>query len=212
MGGMTNMFSGSASGAASSAGSTMASSAGSTASSSSGFWGGLFSSFSKDPSKWVGGAMALSGGLSGALSGNSGSKGEAEIIRANADLVEKSAEVSEYNARLKRAAADREAGQIRKESKRYLGAIRAGIGKSGVTSEGTPVMVMAESAMNAELDALNVAFRGAQEARAYLTEAEQRRSKADIMRREADLVREAGKKESASNLLTSAAQIGMMFI
>lgn len=53
--------------------------------------------------------------------------------------------------------AAREAAQ-RRESSRQLGSIRAGIAKSGARMEGTPLMVLAESAANAEIDALNTRF------------------------------------------------------
>ena len=51
----------------------------------------------------------------------------------------------------------REAAQ-RQQSQRQLGSIRAGIAKSGARMEGTPLMVLAESAANAEIDALNTRF------------------------------------------------------
>ena len=53
--------------------------------------------------------------------------------------------------------AAKEAAQ-RRQASRQLGSIRAGIAKSGARMEGTPLMVLAESAANAELDALNTRF------------------------------------------------------
>ena len=52
----------------------------------------------------------------------------------------------------------------RTQSQRQIGAIRAGISKSGVRTEGTPLMVLAESAANAEIDALNTRYGGEMEA------------------------------------------------
>jgi hypothetical protein len=63
-----------------------------------------------------------------------------------------------YNAETARMeGAMREAAQ-RQQASRQLGAIRAGISKSGARMEGTPLMVLAESAANAEIDALNTRF------------------------------------------------------
>lgn len=63
-------------------------------------------------------------------------------------------------------AQSRETAQ-RAESQRRLGTIRAQIGKSGATSAGTPLMVLAESAANAEIDALNTRFTGMRESALY---------------------------------------------
>ena len=63
-----------------------------------------------------------------------------------------------YNAETARMeGAMREAAQ-RQQASRQLSSIRAGISKSGARMEGTPLMVLAESAANAEIDALNTRF------------------------------------------------------
>lgn len=70
----------------------------------------------------------------------------------------------QYNAETARMeGAAKEAAQ-RQQAGRQLGAIRAGISKSGATMEGTPLMVLAESAANAEIDALNTRFSTGREA------------------------------------------------
>jgi hypothetical protein len=62
--------------------------------------------------------------------------------------------------------AAKEAAQRQQASQR-MGSIRAGIAKSGATTEGTPLMVLAESAANAEIDALNTRFSAGREANLY---------------------------------------------
>lgn len=52
----------------------------------------------------------------------------------------------------------------RKQAAAQMGAIRASISKSGATSEGTPITVLAESAANAEIDALNTFYSAGREA------------------------------------------------
>lgn len=77
------------------------------------------------------------------------------------------AAAAEYNARIARIEAQAEEDRIRRQASRELGAIRANIGKSGVTGEGTPLLVLAESAELAELDAQNVRYMGEHGARLY---------------------------------------------
>lgn len=60
-----------------------------------------------------------------------------------------------YNIAQTRELARVEEARQRRDAQRQLGRIRSGIAKSGATSEGTPLMVLAESAANAEIDALN---------------------------------------------------------
>lgn len=82
------------------------------------------------------------------------------------------AEAAKFNAatqRMQGAAAER---QIRTESGRQIRSIRARIAKSGVTFEGTPTTVLAESAANAEIDALNA--RWTAQRKASITEFEGR--------------------------------------
>lgn len=72
-----------------------------------------------------------------------------------------------YNAQSAQMdAAAKEAAQ-RRDAARQQGALRASLAKSGTSMEGTPLMVMAESAANAELDALNTRITGQRESTLY---------------------------------------------
>jgi hypothetical protein len=70
------------------------------------------------------------------------------------------AQVAENNAAAARAQAAENARRQRVMNKKALGSIRAGYGASGVTLEGSPLDVLEESAMNAELDALSIEHAG----------------------------------------------------
>ena len=70
------------------------------------------------------------------------------------------AQAAEYNADVTRKEAAAEEARRRRESQRQLGAIKAGRAKSGVTMEGTPLMVLEESAELAEIDALSAGWSG----------------------------------------------------
>ena len=72
-----------------------------------------------------------------------------------------------YNAQsAEMEAQSRETAQ-RAQAARQMGTMRAQIGKSGATSEGTPLMVLAESAANAEIDALNTRISGQRQSNLY---------------------------------------------
>lgn len=70
------------------------------------------------------------------------------------------AQAAEYNASVSAMEGRAEEARRRRESSKVMGKIRSGRAKSGVTAEGTPLMVQAESAEMAELDALNARWSG----------------------------------------------------
>jgi hypothetical protein len=90
---------------------------------------------------WVGAAASLAGGVMGAA-------GDQQTAAAQA-------QANEYNARLTLAQAKADEELIRRNADTQMGQSRAAISKSGVTMEGTPLLVMAESAANEEMDVLN---------------------------------------------------------
>jgi hypothetical protein len=102
---------------------------------------------------WVGTAAAIGGTLMQA--GAARSAGQASEASAN------------FNAESAKIEAQSRENAQRVEAARNQGRIRANIGKSGVTSEGTPLMVLAESAANAEIDALNTNYTGQRQAAVY---------------------------------------------
>lgn len=82
------------------------------------------------------------------------------------------ADAASYNAQTTQVEADAKETAQRQEIQRRLGSIRAGISKAGVTSEGTPMSVLAESAANAEIDALTTRWSAERGARLYLMQGE----------------------------------------
>jgi hypothetical protein len=115
----------------------------------------------------VGGAAATAGlfgaggafGLAQTLATVGTGLGVAGALRAG-QAGQQAAAYNMESARMEGAM--REAAQ-RQQSSRQLSSIRAGISKSGTTMEGTPLMVLAESAANAEIDALNTRFSTSRE-------------------------------------------------
>ena len=72
---------------------------------------------------------------------------------------------AEFNADQVREAANIKAEQIKEESRRILATQRARYGASGVTMEGSPLLVQLESARNAKLDEMMVRYSGEKQAR-----------------------------------------------
>lgn len=102
------------------------------------------------------------------------------------------ASANQFNAdAARREAASREAAQ-RTAAQRQLGSIRAGVSKSGATMEGTPLMVLSESAANAEIDALNTRYSGEREGALYDSRARNART--------------AGYMRAGTSLLTGASR------
>lgn len=113
----------------------------------------------------AGAGMALGslGGIGSAIAGI-GTLAQAGAAQAQGKA---EAAAAEFNARsAEQEAASRE-NLIRQESARRMGMIRSQIGKSGATSAGTPLLVLAESAANAEIDALNAQYTGQRQAALY---------------------------------------------
>lgn len=87
----------------------------------------------------------------------------------------------EYNAQAALMEAKSRESAQRAESQRRLGTIRANIGKSGATSAGTPLLVLAESAANAEIDALNTEWTANRQADVYRAGGANARKQGNIM-------------------------------
>lgn len=81
-----------------------------------------------------------------------------------------------YNATLAQQEASQESNRRRQQGARQLAAIRQARAKSGVTFEGSPLLVAAESAAQIELDALNAQMVGRSEKQLHLQRAKGYRS------------------------------------
>lgn len=69
---------------------------------------------------------------------------------------------------------------IRKQGERAKGRLRAAVGKSGVTMEGSPMEALAESAMNIEMDALNARYGASEAATMALAQGDAQKSAAQL--------------------------------
>jgi hypothetical protein len=127
----------------------------------------------------AGTALSAAGGALGAM----GSIAQGKAAQSSANYNAQSALIESQS---------RESAQ-RAQAARQLGTMRAAIGKSGATSEGTPLLVLAESAANAEIDALNTRFTGQRQA--------------DLYRAQGANARKQGNITAGASLLTAASKI-----
>jgi hypothetical protein len=104
--------------------------------------------------------------------------GTAVSVAGAMSAADAQAQAANYNAMVARnaaTAAQQQAQQTaeiqQRQAKQQLGAISVGYGASGVTSEGSPLDVLASSASNSELDRQNIIYHGNLQAAGYGDEA-----------------------------------------
>lgn len=88
-------------------------------------------------------------------------------MKASASQYDTQIDASRYNAALAKEEARRESARRHREGQRQVAAIHTARAKSGVTMEGTPLLVAAESAAQVEMDVLNAQWMGDNESRLY---------------------------------------------
>ena len=106
------------------------------------------------------------------------------------------AQSAAYNAQMARNEAQAEEARRRREAARQMGEMRTGIAKSGVAMEGTPLMVLAQSAEEAEIDALTARWQG--------------KTSSDLYTAQAKSAKAAIPYAVGSSLLSGAAQLSRM--
>jgi len=110
---------------------------------------------------------------------------------------EYNAAVAERDALAAQQSAEYDAEQKRKETEKLLGRQRALYGKAGVTLEGSPLLLMEETASEGELDALMIEREGKIRAGSY-------QSEAALSRMKGSSAQKAGYYGAGSTLLTGA--------
>lgn len=103
-------------------------------------------------------------GAVGAVQQGNAAKAAADY---NAKVAQNNAVIARQNADLARSEADAEEQTVRRRTAGQLGTAGAAIGASGLTSEGTPLDVLEETAALGELDALTVRWGGDLKARSF---------------------------------------------
>jgi hypothetical protein len=147
---------------------------------------------------------------------------QSQAAKAQAAGYRAQSQASEYNAQVARQNAQQiiEAGAVeeqkqRDKAKRLLGTQQALYGKSGVTNEGTPLEVMADTAAQQELDALTLRHnywvqsqRQTSEAGQYDFMANRSMMMSDFSNKQAGYASTAGIMKAGTSLLTGLGQVG----
>lgn len=98
---------------------------------------------------------------------------------SKADASEYNAKIAQQNAAMATQQAEADAAEQKRDTVRKLGAMRAGYGASGVAFEGSPLDILAQSASDAEMDRLNIIYKGKVRAAGYDANAELYESNAE---------------------------------
>lgn len=118
------------------------------------------------------------------------------------------ASIMDQNARIERDQANQREEAQRREARQVLGAQRAAFSQAGVGLGGSAADVMAQSAANAELDALTLRYEGEMKARGLMASAEGERYQGQVAGMNASSARTAGYMNAAGSILGGAASYG----
>ena len=123
--------------------------------------------------------------------------------RQQKKAAETSATLAERDAENQRAAAKIRAENYAEEARRRMATMRAGYAASGVTMEGTPLLVMMETAREVEKDIQRIKWGGEAQAAAFEGEA-------GLQRMIGKQAYQQGIMGAGTSLLTGASRIGAM--
>lgn len=142
--------------------------------------------------------MSIIGGLMQA-------QGQIQAGDAAGDAYDFNANVSDQNAEqaIKLSAQDERRQRI--HGRKAVGEMRASYGASGVTAEGSPSDVLAESMASAELDALNIRYAGESRAANF-------RNEATIARFNSSNARSGARMGAAATIIGSAINTGAQYM
>lgn len=130
-----------------------------------------------------------------------GALGAIQEARASSASSEFNAKIADNNALIAEQNAAADENKQRRSAGRQAATSRAAIGAAGVTLEGSPLDVLEDQALEAELDALNIRYGGRLQASNF-------RSQAQLDRSAARSARTQGFLSAGSTLLQGAGQFG----
>jgi hypothetical protein len=119
---------------------------------------------------------------------------------AQADADRYNASVNRQNAAIAQQQGDAALAQQKQDSYRKLGAIKAGYGAAGVTGDGSPMDVLADSFTQSELDANTITYNARVRAAGY-------QNSANLDESSASNARTAGYTRAASNALLGGSRV-----
>jgi len=144
-----------------------------------------------DPVTW----MAIAAVAGTAMS----AMGQIQAGQSQSEWSNYNAQIAERDAQNTRNLAAFDAEQKRKETQSLIGRQKALYGKAGVTMEGSPLLLMEETASEGELDARMIEWSGSNKSERYMSEGQ-------LSRMKGSQAKTAGYIGAGSTLLTGGAQ------
>lgn len=157
--------------------------------------------------------LMIAGGVMGAMGQYQQGRQEEQNLKNQARLANRNALAAEQQARVARQQAGREEETLRKQARRQIGQQSAAIAQSGIGFGGTAGLLQEDSALQAELDALNIRYGGELEASSLLDQAKMSRYEGKILKQNAKQAKRAGIMGAATSLLSMGSNLyggGMM--
>lgn len=142
--------------------------------------------------------------LFGVYSAFSQAQAQEKMANYNARMAEYQAEANRRNAQAAQNAAAYQEDRHRERARKLMSSMRSLYGASGVAEEGTPLLVMEESAANAELDAQAIRYQGNVQSMQYTSQAALDKMEANLYRMRGKQAQTAGWWTAGSGLLTGA--------
>jgi len=135
----------------------------------------------------------------------------ADAAKQQAAWNQYNAQVAQREAEAERQAMAFEAQQQKRQGKMLLARQRALIGVSGVTMEGSPLLVAEDTAAQLALENANIRMTGHRRAAAYESQSILDLSKASAASKSASGYKKAGMYGAGSSLLSGIGQAGYMY-
>lgn len=126
--------------------------------------------------------------------------GQIQAGRSAQAMADYNAQVDRNNATAAKQSAKYDADRMRENTRKLLSTQRARFAKGGVAFEGTPLLVMEQTARDAAMDASAIEYEGAVKAGGY-------ESAATMSQYEGRTARQASTTRAFSTLLTGGAQV-----
>jgi hypothetical protein len=153
----------------------------------------------------VGGtAMSAAGSIQGGMAAEAEGKSQQNMANYNAALQEREAKSIEARTALQQK-------QQAEAADRAQSTMRAGLGASGaVTTAGSPLLIQAEQASQAEMENLMIGYQGSEEALAARSQGKLDIMSGKIARQKGSAAKTAGFMNAGSTLLTGFGSAGYM--
>lgn len=132
---------------------------------------------------------------------------ESDALKQQADAELRNQALLTEQARVARQQAGAEEEAQRRQNRQLLATQRAAIGQAGIGFGGTPGLLHEDTAMQAELDALNIRYGGEQQASSLLNQANEAGISAGILKSNAKQAKRAGILKAGASLLSAGAKM-----